>query len=100
MNLKMKTQHWDAAYKAIAEHPTLSKSTSCAVWIETIGEAVLAAAPTQAPDYQERVEKVAKALCTHAEKDEHMWTRVGEPMRELYRADARAALAAIEGAES
>lgn len=41
---QLTTKHWDAAYKAIAEHPALSKNTRCAVWIETIGEAVLSAA--------------------------------------------------------
>lgn len=47
---QLTTVHWDAAYKAIAEHPALSKNTRCAVWIETIGEAVLSAAPPISDD--------------------------------------------------
>ena len=45
MSFRMQTKHWDAAYIAIAKHPVLRKNTRCAVWIETIGEAVLAATP-------------------------------------------------------
>lgn len=51
----LKTRHWDAAYKAIAEHPALSKNTRCALWIETIGRAVLNAEPAPLADTVERL---------------------------------------------
>lgn len=38
---QLTTAHWDAAYKAIADHPSLCKMTRVSVLIEEIGTAVL-----------------------------------------------------------
>lgn len=38
---QLKTAHWDAAYKAIAAHPSLCKMTRVSILIEEIGTAVL-----------------------------------------------------------
>lgn len=56
--MNMTTAHWDAAYNAVSQHPVLGKNTRCAVWIETIGEAVLAVGEQPQPDRKHDVKRL------------------------------------------